>query len=112
MNNAKIFALRTVSIALFTIAYFCYFCQAVLDAGKYARKLWVLHQVSAKIADRVALTKEAAIAAQVGYVEAELPGLVVMVARFAGRVCRGATDRVMDGFGYLFAVDAEAVLLG
>jgi hypothetical protein len=112
MNNAKIFALRTVSIALFTISYACYFCQAVLDAGKCARKLWDLHQVSAKIADRVALIKEAAIAVQAGYVEAELPGLVVMVARFAGRVCRALTDRVVDGFGYLFAVDTEAVILG
>lgn len=112
MNNAKIFALRTVSIALFTIAYVCYFCQAVLDAGRYARKLWDLHQVSAKIADRAILIKEAAIAVPVGYAEAELPGLVVIVARFSGRSCRGLTDRVMDGFGYLFAVDAEAVRIG
>jgi len=111
MNNAKIFALRTVSIVLFTIAYFFYFCQAVLDAGKYARNLWDLHQVNSKIADRIALIKEAAIAVQAGYVEAELPGLAVMVARFAGRVCRGLADRVVDGFGYLFAVDAEALIL-
>jgi hypothetical protein len=112
MNNFKIFALRTVSIALFTISYACYFCQAVLEAGRYARRLWDLHQINSKIADRAALIKEAAIAAQTGYVEAELPGLAVMAARFAGRACRGLTDRVVDGFGYLFAVDAEAVFLG